>query len=266
MTAVPPSTQAGMAPAEAGLQGMAAAMRALEQEQVASATTLNAATDSLSGDYPAASAAGGRSKKTAASDKDDGIAPTAWPGEPGEGGVDEDAQALADAAAREPGASAVQSDPFDSFAQLSDPFDKAAAAAADAQIETSMANSALPERAGQFDTVVDATGSPAGLDLARALCRPLGTLVLKSTCAAGTDFKTAMYVVDELKIVGSRCGPFPPALALMASGLDLTPLITATYPLEKAVEAVEKARTKGTMKVQIRVSEEIGETHGVPVE
>ena len=75
-----------------------------------------------------------------------------------------------------------------------------------------------------------------------------------------------MYVVDELKIVGSRCGPFPPALALMASGLDLTPLITATYPLEKAVEAVEKARTKGTMKVQIRVSEEIGETHGVPVE
>ena len=136
MTAVPPSTQAGMAPAEAGLQGMAAAMRALEQEQVASATTLNAATDSLSGNYPAASAAGGRSKKTAASDKDDGIAPTAWPGEPGEGGVDEDAQALADAAAREPGASAVQSDPFDSFAQLSDPFDKAAAAAADAQIET----------------------------------------------------------------------------------------------------------------------------------
>ena len=129
-----------------------------------------------------------------------------------------------------------------------------------------MANSALPERAGQFDTVVDATGSPAGLDLARALCRPLGTLVLKSTCAAGTDFNTAMYVVDELKIVGSRCGPFPPALALMASGLDLTPLITATYPLEKAVEAVEKARTKGTMKVQIRVSEEIGETHGVPVE
>ena len=144
--------------------------------------------------------------------------------------------------------------------------DKMDLVTADAQIETSMANSALPERAGQFDTVVDATGSPAGLDLARALCRPLGTLVLKSTCAAGTDFNTAMYVVDELKIVGSRCGPFPPALALMASGLDLTPLITATYPLEKAVEAVEKARTKGTMKVQIRVSEEIGETHGVPVE
>ena len=117
------------------------------------------------------------------------------------------------------------------------------------------ANDALPAKQHAFDVVVDATGSPAGLDLARALCRPMGTLVLKSTCAAGTDFNTAPFVVDELKIIGSRCGPFPPALKLLEEGLDLTPLITATYPLSQAAEAIEKARTKGTIKVQLRVSE-----------
>lgn len=125
-----------------------------------------------------------------------------------------------------------------------------------ASIETGMAEQALPARAGSFDVVIDATGSPAGLDLARALCRPLGTLILKSTCAAGTDFNTAPFVVDELKIIGSRCGPFPPALELLASGLDLTPLISATYSLSEASEAVAKAATKGTMKVQLRVSAE----------
>jgi len=122
-----------------------------------------------------------------------------------------------------------------------------------AQVETAFAASALPARAASFDVVVDATGSPTGLDLARSLCRPLGAVVLKSTCAAGADFNTAPFVVDELRVVGSRCGPFPPALELMAAGLDLTPLISATYPLEEAMAAVEKARTKGTLKVQIRV-------------
>ena len=61
-------------------------------------------------------------------------------------------------------------------------------------------------------------------------------------------------VVDELKVVGSRCGPFPPALKLLECGLDLTKLIDATYPLAEAADAVAKAATKGTMKVQIRVS------------
>ena len=124
-----------------------------------------------------------------------------------------------------------------------------------AQVETALAEKALPDKAGSFDVVIDATGSPTGLDLARALCRPLGTLVLKSTCAAGTDFNTAPFVVDELKIIGSRCGPFPPALELLASGLDLTPLITATYPLSEVGEALKHAATKGTMKIQLRISD-----------
>ena len=71
---------------------------------------------------------------------------------------------------------------------------------------------------------------------------------------AGADFNTAPFVVDELKVVGSRCGPFPPALKLLECGLDLTKLIDATYPLAEAADAVAKAATKGTMKVQIRVS------------
>jgi threonine dehydrogenase-like Zn-dependent dehydrogenase len=125
---------------------------------------------------------------------------------------------------------------------------------ADAGVETALAADALPARAACFDVVVDATGSPAGLGLARQLLRPLGTLVLKSTCAAGADFNTAPFVVDELKVVGSRCGPFPPALKLLECGLDLTKLIDATYPLAEAADAVAKAATKGTMKVQIRVS------------
>jgi threonine dehydrogenase-like Zn-dependent dehydrogenase len=133
--------------------------------------------------------------------------------------------------------------------------DKMALLSSAAGVETRASEAALPDHAAKFDVVVDATGSPAGLDLARALCRPLGTLILKSTCAAGTDFNTAPFVVDELRIIGSRCGPFPPALELLASGLDLTNLITATYPLSEVGEAIKKAGTKGTMKVQLRVSE-----------
>ena len=82
----------------------------------------------------------------------------------------------------------------------------------------------------------------------------MGTLVLKSTCAAGTNFHTAPFVVDELRTIGSRCGPFPPAMALLEAGLDLTPLITATFPLAQADEAVSRAQQKGCIKVQIRVS------------
>ena len=132
---------------------------------------------------------------------------------------------------------------------------KMALVSKEAAIEPAMADAALPTHAHGFDVVVDATGSPGGLDLSRQLLRPLGTLVLKSTCAAGADFNTAPFVIDELKVVGSRCGPFQPALDLLASGLDLTPLIDATFPFSEAKEAVAKAGTKGSMKVQLRVSQ-----------
>lgn len=125
-----------------------------------------------------------------------------------------------------------------------------------AQVQASLAINALPAHANAFDVVVDATGSPSGLEIAQQLCVPMGKLVLKSTCAAGADFNTAPFVIDELQVIGSRCGPFGPALQMMADGLDLTPLITCTLPLTQAAEAIKKARTKGCMKVQLRVSPE----------
>ena len=86
----------------------------------------------------------------------------------------------------------------------------------------------------------------------RAALRPMGTLVLKTTCAAEAGFNAAPFVIDELNIVGSRCGPFPPALKLLVSGgLRVEKYITATYPLKDMDRAIEKARTKGTTKVQV---------------
>mmetsp|Transcript_16031 Transcript_16031/g.41543 ORF Transcript_16031/g.41543 Transcript_16031/m.41543 type:complete len:327 (+) Transcript_16031:131-1111(+) len=116
-----------------------------------------------------------------------------------------------------------------------------------------MAADALPKHAGAFDVVVDATGNPEGLALSQQLCCPLGTLVLKSTCAAGATFNTAPYVIDELKVVGSRCGPFDAALEVLGGGLDLTPLITETVPFSEVDRAVALAGTKGTLKVQLRM-------------
>jgi len=123
-----------------------------------------------------------------------------------------------------------------------------------AECDTALSETALPSKAYAYDVVVDATGSPGGLDLSRQLCRTEGTLVLKSTCAAGTDFNTAPFVVDELRVQGSRCGPFGPALELLKT-LDLTPLVDSTFKLSKAPEAVKRAGEKGCMKVQIRVCE-----------
>lgn len=107
------------------------------------------------------------------------------------------------------------------------------------------------EAAGQrFDLVVDATGNPDGLALATSLVRPRGTLVLKTTVHdLGTTNPTA-WVIDELTIVGSRCGPFDPALRLLAAGLvDPTPLITARLPLSAGVEALRRAAAPGAGKV-----------------
>jgi threonine dehydrogenase-like Zn-dependent dehydrogenase len=67
----------------------------------------------------------------------------------------------------------------------------------------------------KFDVVIDATGSPQGLTLAAKLCKPMGTVVLKSTCASGSTFNAAPFVIDELQVVGSRCGPIDKALEFL---------------------------------------------------
>ncbi|MFW6050084.1 MAG: MDR/zinc-dependent alcohol dehydrogenase-like family protein [Myxococcota bacterium] len=101
-----------------------------------------------------------------------------------------------------------------------------------------------------FDVVVEATGSPDGLAMALDRIRPRGTLVLKSTFHGKPEVDTAKLVIDEIHVVGSRCGPFPPALrALAQHRIDPAPLVSATRPLSDAVAAFEHAQAPGVLKV-----------------
>jgi threonine dehydrogenase-like Zn-dependent dehydrogenase len=102
----------------------------------------------------------------------------------------------------------------------------------------------------KFDIVVEATGSPSGFSLARAAVRPRGVLVLKSTFRGEHPLNLSPLVVDEVTLVGSRCGPFPPALRLLEEGrIDPTPLISARYPIEQGLQAIEQAQKPGILKV-----------------
>ncbi|HTL32923.1 MAG TPA: alcohol dehydrogenase catalytic domain-containing protein [Kofleriaceae bacterium] len=104
-----------------------------------------------------------------------------------------------------------------------------------------------------FDVVVEASGHPSGFSLAMDLLRPRGTLVLKSTFAGTTPLDSARIVVEELSVVGSRCGRFAPALDLLAHGtVDVSPLITETFPLAKAEDAMRAAAAAGVLKVLLR--------------
>jgi threonine dehydrogenase-like Zn-dependent dehydrogenase len=100
------------------------------------------------------------------------------------------------------------------------------------------------------DVVVECTGRRDGLQAALAAVRPRGTLVLKSTFAGDSTLNLSAIVVDEIAIVGSRCGPFAPALAALAAGaVNVTPLIEARLPLADGVEAMARASIPGTLKV-----------------
>jgi alcohol dehydrogenase len=103
--------------------------------------------------------------------------------------------------------------------------------------------------------LIEATGSPSGLALAQAMTEPRGTLVLKSTFHGTTAVETWPTVVKELTIVGSRCGPFGKAIALLRSGqVDPRPLITRAFPLSEAPSAVRYAEQAGVMKVVLENS------------
>ena len=108
-----------------------------------------------------------------------------------------------------------------------------------------------PRRSG-FDVVVEATGSAGGFAEALARVRPLGTVILKSTVAGETTVPLSAAVVDEITIVGSRCGPFAPALESLADGgIDPRPLITARYPLDDAERALAHAAEPGALKILV---------------
>ena len=105
-----------------------------------------------------------------------------------------------------------------------------------------------------YDVVVEATGSVNGFETSLALTKPRGVLVLKSTVATGKELNLAPIVIDEITVLGSRCGQFPPALRLLESGkIDLTPLISATYEIDNAIEAFEKNKEKDTLKVLLKI-------------
>ena len=98
--------------------------------------------------------------------------------------------------------------------------------------------------------VVDCTGSTTGLEVALGLVRPCGTVVLKPTVAGPHQASLAPIVIDEVRVIGSRCGPFPKAIAaLESSSNDVRPLIGAEFPLDRAEEAFRAATERGARKV-----------------
>lgn len=104
-----------------------------------------------------------------------------------------------------------------------------------------------------YRLVVEATGSPSGLILAQQITEPRGTLVLKSTFHGAAPVETWPTVVKEITVVGSRCGPFAKAIAHLGSRkIDPTPLISRTFPLKEAPEAIRYAQQPNVMKVLLK--------------
>ncbi|MGD1098411.1 MAG: alcohol dehydrogenase catalytic domain-containing protein [Bryobacteraceae bacterium] len=123
--------------------------------------------------------------------------------------------------------------------------------AEEAGISTERAGKKIPERA--YPVVVDATGSAKGLNSAVAMCEPRGTVVMKSTVHGLVRIDTAPAIVNEITLVGSRCGRFEPALRLLQSGkVRVDQLISEEFPLDQAPLAFQRAATKGVMKVLLR--------------
>ena len=106
-----------------------------------------------------------------------------------------------------------------------------------------------------FDVAVECTGSPRGLSDAVRLVHPRGIIFLKSTVSEGIPLNLSPVVVDEITIVGSRCGPFEPALAALARGdVKVDHLVDAIFPVEEALAAFDEAQRPGVMKVLLDLS------------
>ncbi len=106
-----------------------------------------------------------------------------------------------------------------------------------------------------FDLAVECTGNPEGFATACRALRPRGTLVLKSTYAGKLTIDASALVVDEITLVGSRCGPFAPALELLSTGqVDVKPLIQARYPLSEGLQAFAHAQQRGVLKVLLEMA------------
>ncbi|HLX57757.1 MAG TPA: alcohol dehydrogenase catalytic domain-containing protein [Ktedonobacteraceae bacterium] len=110
------------------------------------------------------------------------------------------------------------------------------------------------ESGRRVDLVVECSGSAQGLEMALRLVRPRGTLILKSTVSDMSTLHLAPIVIDEIRVQGSRCGPFAPALrALSQRRIDVLPLISARYSLDDGPAAFKYAGQKGVLKVLVQV-------------
>ncbi|HXM89987.1 MAG TPA: alcohol dehydrogenase catalytic domain-containing protein [Candidatus Dormibacteraeota bacterium] len=138
------------------------------------------------------------------------------------------------------------------YGKHKDKLQQAAVAGIDTQIVRGDASNPKRMKAN-FPLVVEATGSPSGLALAQHMTEPRGTLILKSTFHGAAPVETWPLVVKEITLVGSRCGPFAKAIALLRSGkVDPRPLITRTFPLSEAPAAIQYAQQPGVMKVLLK--------------
>ncbi len=111
----------------------------------------------------------------------------------------------------------------------------------------------------EFDVTVDCTGESKGLFNALSITRPRGTVVLKTTVAKRSGEALNKAVIDEITIVGSRCGPFTPAIQAIAGGtIDVKPFISAVYPLEEGLCAIDESGKSSVLKVLISVDDGAG--------
>ena len=118
-------------------------------------------------------------------------------------------------------------------------------------VKTSLLNNLSVKK--EWDFVVEATGSITGFETSISLVKPRGTLILKSTIVASKEFNFSSLVVDEVTIVGSRCGRFKPALRMLEQKkIDLKPLISNIFNAENVIDAFEANKRKDTVKVLVK--------------
>jgi threonine dehydrogenase-like Zn-dependent dehydrogenase len=124
----------------------------------------------------------------------------------------------------------------------------------DLPAQLGLAAGLVPDFAGNtFDLVVEATGSAAGFTTSLRLVRPAGTLILKSTFQGTANLDLTKVVVSEINIIGSRCGPFAPALRLLARNqVNVQALIDGEYPLAEGLAAFDHAAQPGVRKILLR--------------
>ncbi len=119
-------------------------------------------------------------------------------------------------------------------------------------VKTQLLSEFTPEK--KYDVVVEATGTASGFETSMSLTKPRGVLVLKSTVATGKELNLAPIVIDEITVLGSRCGQFTPALRLLENKrIDFTPFISGVYSIDDALEAFEANKQKDNLKILIRI-------------